>query len=37
MKRTWKIINEEKEQTKSSTDIQSLVINNYVIANCKYF
>jgi len=33
MKTTWKIINEEKGTTKSSVDIQSLVINNNVIMN----
>jgi len=31
VKSTWKIINEEKEKTKSGIDIQSLVINNNVI------
>ena len=33
IKSTWKIINEEKGKTKSSIDIQSLVINNNVIMN----
>jgi hypothetical protein len=33
MKSTWKIINEEKWKTKSSIDIQSLIINNNVIMN----
>jgi len=33
MKTTWKIINEEKGKTKSSIDIQYLVINNNVIMN----
>ena len=33
MKSTWKIINEEKGRTKSSIDIQSLVINNNIIMN----
>jgi len=33
MQATWKIINEEKEKTKSSVDIQSLVININVIMN----
>jgi len=33
MKSTWKIINEEKGETKSGVDIQSLVINNNVIIN----
>jgi len=33
MKTAWKIINEEKGKTKSSVDIQSLVINNNVIMN----
>jgi len=33
MKSTWKIINEVKGKTKSSIDIQSLVINNNVIMN----
>jgi len=33
MRTTWKIINEEKGKTKSSIDIQSLVINNNVIMN----
>ena len=33
MKSTWKIISEEKGKTKSTIDIQSLVINNDVIMN----
>ena len=33
MKTAWKIINEEKGKTKSSIDVQSLVINNNVIMN----
>jgi len=33
MKSTWEIINEEKGETKSGIDIQSLVINNNVIIN----
>jgi len=35
MKTTWRIINEEKGKTKSSIDIQSLVINNNVIIRIK--
>jgi len=31
MKSIWKVINEEKGKTKSSIDIQSLVINSNVI------
>jgi len=33
MKTTWKIINEKKGKTKSSIDVQFLVINNNVIMN----
>jgi len=33
MKSTWKIINKGKRKTKSSIDIQSLVINDNVIMN----
>ena len=33
MKSTWKIINAEKGTQKHCTDIQSLMIDNYVIMN----
>ena len=35
MKTIWKIINEEKRKTKSSIDIQSLVINNIIMNQNK--